>query len=202
MPSSGLLPGLFVRHLLWVIVGGAVLGAAYGAALAIMVYRQPPPNAVLSTWPTLVAAVLSGALLLGVLGIVAGLLVGLVTGLVTACVTAAMPFPQRTERRYRWIMRLLGIGLGLFLGRWGTAFLAYWFIDFNWDWGWNREDFPTLDGFVWLAVVPTLLVGLGVWWATERAMSWYLRVASHATTTPEMPAPPPQPGDAQLSDLR
>jgi hypothetical protein len=175
VPARGFALDLFVRQVFWVVVSAVVLSAAFGAVVGLAMYEPPPPNAVLSTWPTAGGLALNGAFSLGLIGSFGGIAVGFVLGLLHVLVAPLRGLAD--GRPYRWLMPMVGLGVGLFLGRLGTAMVVYqFFSDFEiWSLGWNPEDFPSMNVFLEIVVVPTLLVGFGSWWATERTVVWFIR---------------------------
>lgn len=169
MPDPPLPMRLLGRQVYWVAVSGLVLGTVWGILSAAVA----PPTSLLDLTLWVILQVPGGAML----GLIGGFWVGVITGPLHALVAGVIPVPQQ-ERLYRWVMRLLGIATSVVTARYGLALLAYWAIDFNWDLGWNQEDFPTLRAFLWGVVVPTLFAGLGGWWATERVSAWYVRTVA------------------------
>ena len=168
MPGICLLVASVQRQVLWVGASGLVLGTLWSALGAVV---RPP--ATLLDWTLWVIFLPSGAMV----GLIGALLVGVVTGLLHAVIAATIPVP-RHERLYCWVMRLVATTASLVVARYGLAVYAYHAIDFNWDLGWSREDFPTLPIFLWGVVLPTLCAGLGAWWAADRVAAWYVRAST------------------------
>jgi hypothetical protein len=160
--------GLAVRQIAWGAANGAVLGAVVAPSGALVTAPH-----ILLNW---VLSILGGVFL----GLFRGIMAGTATAAVHVAVVALLPV-ARHPRLYRWGMSLLGalIGLGImrltiaavfFFGRGGDG------DGWHWALGWSLDEYPTSTAFLTVVVLPTLLVGLGTWWATRRVAAWYVRV--------------------------
>ena len=156
-------------------LSGAALGPLWMTLLAV---TRPPASLLDLTLAALTVVV--GGIAFGLGG---SLVVGAVLALPHVLVAAALPLPRRA-RLYRWLMRGLAVVVGLLVSRLGLAVIAYVAIDFNWDLGWNREDFPTLASFLTLIILPMTLTALGACWATDRVTAWRLQPPTAAPPAP------------------
>lgn len=181
LPISDLEREMSTRKLLWGmtwrggalgLLGGTMLGTAYGAifANALLLARLAQEWQTLSAEnfvPGLAAVLLLaliGAVMGALFGVPTGLLVGALNGLLVGVLTRAFFFPPRDARTYR---RVIALASALFTGiaSW-IGFLAIMLFYANRE----KADVPMLAVIV---LIPALIAGVAAAFISRVIARWY-----------------------------
>ncbi len=172
MTTGRLLWGMTWRGGAWGLLGGTMLGTAYGAVLANALFlsglAQAPFNPQLDDIPRALVAIvilaLIGAVMGALFGVPTGLLVGSLNGLLVGILTRAFFFPRRDARTYR---RVIATASALFtaIASW-LGFLAIMLFYANRE----KANVPILAVGV---LIPALIAGVGAGFLSRIISHWY-----------------------------
>lgn len=178
MTTVKLLFGTTWRGAAWGLLGGTMLGTAYGAIFANVLFAfglaaQAPFEIKLDDIPRAIAGVLILALIGSVMGalfgVPTGFIVGLLDGLLVGIVTRLFFFPLRDAKTYR---RVIAIVCAVFttMASWLGFFAIMLFYA-------NREK-ANVPALALAVTLPALIAGIASAFISRVIARWYVELES------------------------
>lgn len=170
--------GMGWRGVAWGLLGGTLLGAAYGAIFANAMFfiglttQAPAPPELkdaLSAIAAVVVLALVGSVMGAMFGIPVGALVGLLDGLLMGIITRLFFFPLRDAKIYRRVMAWVCFVVTA-SASWGGFMLIWIFLSNQ-----GRANFTV---FSLISAIPALIAGVASVFISRLIAGWYERVES------------------------